>query len=212
MFIALDHLVIAATDLDSGEAWLRERLGVALEPGGQHEGRGTHNRLLNLGGTVYLELIAADPTQPDPPRPRSFMLDEPDMKARVAQQPQFIHYLARTDDIDAALASLRYDVGQPSRMTRGELQWRITALGNGRPPEGGLLPTIIQWDVPPALHPSAKLPPSPVRLTGLAVHAPAALLARMPALSSPVPLTRVISDATGLKAHFMTPRGAVSIG
>lgn len=212
MYIALDHLVIAATDLDSGEAWLRERLGVGLEPGGQHEGRGTHNRLLNLGGTVYLELIAADPTQPAPPRPRSFMLDEPDMQARVAQQPQFIHYLARTDDIDAALASLRYDVGQPSRMTRGELQWRITALGNGRPPEGGLLPTIIQWDVPPALHPSAKLPASPVRLTGLEIHGPAALLARMPALSTPIPITRVIGAATGLKAHFMTPRGAVSIG
>jgi hypothetical protein len=56
MFIALDHLVIAATDLDSGEAWLRDRFGVGLEPGGQHEGRGTHNRLLNLG-------------RPDPARP-----------------------------------------------------------------------------------------------------------------------------------------------
>jgi len=212
MFIALDHLVIAATDLDSGEAWLRERLGTSLQPGGQHEGRGTHNRLLNLGGTVYLELIAADPTQAEPPRPRSFMLDEPDMKARIAQQPQFIHYLARTDDIDAALASLHYEVGQPSRMTRGELQWRITALGNGRPPEGGLLPTIIQWDVPPALHPSARLPTSPVRLTGLEVHAPASILARMPPLIAPVPITRVIRDQTGLRAHFMTPNGAVTLG
>lgn len=212
MFIALDHLVIAATDLDSGEAWLRERLGASLQAGGQHEGRGTHNRLLNLGGTVYLELIAADPSQPDPPRPRSFMLDEPQMKARIAQQPQFIHYLARTDDIDAALASLRYEVGQPSRMTRGELQWRITALGNGRPPESGLLPTIIQWDVPAAMHPSAKLPASPVRLTGLEVHAPASVLARMPLLRSPVPITRVISATPALRAHFMTPAGAVSIG
>ena len=124
---------------------------------------------------------------------RSFMLDEPQMKARIAQQPQFIHYLARTDDIDAALASLRYEVGQPSRMTRGELQWRITALGNGRPPESGLLPTIIQWDVPAAMHPSAKLPASPVRLTGLEVHAPASVLARMPLLRSPVPLPRANS-------------------
>ena len=32
--LELDHLVVACLDLDDGEAWLRERLGAPLTPGG----------------------------------------------------------------------------------------------------------------------------------------------------------------------------------
>jgi len=58
---APDHLILAARDLDSGAAWLEDRLGVALAAGGRHERMGTHNRLLSLGQGFYLELIAIDP-------------------------------------------------------------------------------------------------------------------------------------------------------
>ena len=81
--LELDHLVIAATDLDAGEPWLAERLGVPLVAGGQHVGWGTHNRLLGIGGGAYLELIAADPTQPAASVPRPFMLDDPALRARL---------------------------------------------------------------------------------------------------------------------------------
>ena len=82
--LELDHLVVACLDLDDGDAWLRRRLGVALAPGGRHTGWGTHNRLLQLGAGVYLELIAPDPDAPDPQGPRPFRLDDPDGLAKWA--------------------------------------------------------------------------------------------------------------------------------
>ena len=116
--LELDHIVVASADLDSGEAWLRERLGVALAPGGAHPGWGTHNRLLQLGGGTYLELIAPDPSQPDPTTPRPFLLDDPGMRARLARSPRLVHWIVRsTGDLDAALAALRYQPGTVCAMS-----------------------------------------------------------------------------------------------
>jgi hypothetical protein len=69
-----DHLVVAAASLASGAAWLERRLGVPLQPGGQHSAMGTHNRLLRLGADSYLELIAIDPSLPAPVRPAGLAL------------------------------------------------------------------------------------------------------------------------------------------
>ena len=212
MKIELDHLVVAATDLESGEAWLRERLGVPLSAGGQHEGRGTHNKLLQLGSGTYLELIAADPSQPDPAQPRSFMLDDPAMQARLKRSPQLVHFLCRTDDMDAALASLKYLPGRPVPMTRGALRWRICASSGGRPPADGMLPTLIQWDVPADQHPAARLPAAGVRLTHFTVRAAREVIERRPLLTAPVPIDWDVSDTPGLSARFETPNGMVTIG
>ena len=64
---ALDHLVVAAADLEEGTRWVEERLGVGLEAGGRHTLFGTHNRVLSLGPDCYLEVIAVDPEAPPPP-------------------------------------------------------------------------------------------------------------------------------------------------
>jgi hypothetical protein len=214
--LELDHLVIAATDLDAGEAWLSERLGVPLVPGGRHVGWGTHNRLLSLGGGTYLELIATDPSQPDPATPRPFMLDDPAMRKRLRRGPRLVHWLARSDDLDADVRHLKYLPGPAMPMTRGALRWRITVPTGGHPPGDGLLPTVIQWDVPPAERPGLRLPPSGVRLAGLAVRGPRAIVERRPAVSAPVPIEWIESadpDAPGrLRATFETPRGEVAIG
>src|SRR5215211_7084386 len=68
MRTVFDHLVVAAARLDEGAAWVRERLGVEMNPGGRHPRMGTHNRLLRVGPGRYMEVIAVDPDAPAPDR------------------------------------------------------------------------------------------------------------------------------------------------
>jgi hypothetical protein len=152
----LDHLVVAARTLDEGAAWVSSVMGVAMVPGGKHPSMGTYNRLLGLGGRRYLEVIAIDPDAPPPARPRWFGLDEPAMRERLAKGPALIHWVERTDDLEAALSSYPEPV-EILDATRGDFAWRITVPRDGRLPGGGKLPTLIQWKGP---HPTERLPPS----------------------------------------------------
>lgn len=53
----IDHVIYVAEDRDAAAARLAEQLGVPVLEGGRHEGLGTHNRILPLGGG-YLEVLA----------------------------------------------------------------------------------------------------------------------------------------------------------
>jgi hypothetical protein len=55
--VKLDHVIYATADLDAAAARVEAELGLAVAGGGRHEGRGTHNRIVPLGGG-YLELLA----------------------------------------------------------------------------------------------------------------------------------------------------------
>ena len=210
--IALDHLVVATPSLGAGTEWLEERLGVSLQVGGQHPGWGTHNRLLQLGPDTYLELIAPDPTQPPPAQPRPFGLDRPEVRARISQQPRLIHFVMRTEHLEAARAVLGYDPGPVTPMTRGALRWRITVPASGQPAGEGLLPTLIQWDVDLATgHPAKTLEDRGVRLARLSVTAPAELRPLLAGIDRD-PRVRLTEGAAGtLAAAFATPRGMVTI-
>jgi hypothetical protein len=53
----IDHVIVAAPDLDAAAARLEAEHGLAVSGGGRHTGIGTENRIVPLGGG-YLELIA----------------------------------------------------------------------------------------------------------------------------------------------------------
>jgi len=187
-----DHLVLATHDLAQGAAWLEDHLGVRLTPGGAHATMGTHNRLLRLGPSLYLELIAIDPQATAPLRPCWFELDTPRMQARISERPRLIHWVARCSDIALESAACPEPLGEITPMRRGDFEWLITVPADGHLPGDGLVPTLIEWRVP--RHPADALPeagcallklegfhpdPQPIRtaLTGLGLEAALALYA-----------------------------------
>jgi hypothetical protein len=110
--LSLDHLVVSARTLDEGTQYVADTLGVAPAGGGAHPLMRTHNRLLNLWGGVYLEVIAVDPdalsangasnsaaddAEANAARPRLFALDHPATHARLQQGPYLSHWVARVE-------------------------------------------------------------------------------------------------------------------
>ncbi|OHC66246.1 MAG: hypothetical protein A2040_09115 [Rhodocyclales bacterium GWA2_65_19] len=206
-----DHLVLAARDLDSDAAWLEDRLGVALAAGGKHPRMGTHNRLLSLGQGFYLELIAIDPQAAPPGRPRWFGLDRLDLPA---DRPRLIHWVARSDDILRDAAASSEPLGELLPMARGDYRWRISVPADGHLPGDGLVPTLIQWDVP--FHPAERLPDSGCRLMKLeGFHPqPAPVKATLAALGLAARLdvhACAADEPTQLVAYLRTPRGLVEL-
>ena len=179
----LDHLVVAARSLEEGAAWIESRLGVAPVAGGKHVTMGTHNRLLSLGPGLFLELIAVDPDAALPQRPRWFDLDTSQTRERLERGPALIHWVERTDDLDAAL---RADpmAGEIVPFSRGKYRWRMLLARDGSRPGAGARPTLIQGE---GEHPSGALPESGVRLE------------------------RFRHDGSALQATFSTPGGARTI-
>ncbi|MBL8520557.1 MAG: VOC family protein [Betaproteobacteria bacterium] len=159
----LDHLVLGCADLERGAAWLQRFLGVTLSDVGRHERMGTLNRLLSLGPDRYLELIAIDPDAHEPAHKRWFGLDTLDVRERIAARPRLLGWVARTAQLDALDERTGGVLGPVHAMARGDFRWRITVPEDGYPIEGGLVPNLLQWDVP--AHPCDRLVDQQCRLT-----------------------------------------------
>lgn len=211
--LEIDHLVVAAASLEQGAAWCAATFGVAPAPGGRHPLMGTHNRLLRIDAPAfpraYLEIVAIDPDAPAPPRTRWYDLDDPDLRAAIADAPRLVHWVARCADLDATCAAWRergLERGHAIEASRetpgGLLRWRITVRDDGRRLIDGALPTLIEWG---AGHPVDTMPASGVVLESLSVGAlPAWLVPSLP----PGSTARV---ARGIAATFASPRGPVAL-
>jgi Glyoxalase-like domain len=182
--LQVDHLVFAARTLEEGARFIAEKLGVETAEGGAHVLMRTHNRLLNLWGGVYLEVIAIDPdaASVDTPRPRLFALDDPALHQRLADGPQLVHWVAR---VARPKLLERWQSQYPERiatvvaMSRGSNTWNLTVPDDGAFPSwqgigNGILPSLIQWDS--VQHPSDTLPPSGIALKSLTGFHPRANL------------------------------------
>ena len=98
--------------------------------------------MLALGTQTYLEIIAPDPGQPEPPVPRPFRVDG-------LSRGGLVSWALACDDIDAAIARARsqgYDTGevadgQRAGPTGTVLRWRLTLNAIA----GGLIPFLISW-------------------------------------------------------------------
>lgn len=164
----MDHLVFGATDLVEGVRFVERLFGVETEPGGRHEGFGTHNRLVGFGERSYMEVVSPDPSQPAPDRPRWFGLDDLDGFRLVT-------WCQATSDLDGLVARAREAglnlgaIREGRRRTEdgGVLSWRMTDPWADR--AGGVLPFFIDWGESP--HPGGMLEPQ-CALAGMAAEHP----------------------------------------
>jgi hypothetical protein len=162
----------------------------------------THNRLLGLGD-VYLEVIAIDPEGSPPGRPRWFDID------RFAGPPRITNWIARTDDLDDALAASPEGTGVPTAFARGDYRWKMAVPANGILPFDSAYPALIQWQTP--LHPTQALTYAGVRLKTVTIAHPQAAALRA-ALRLADPRIQIVQGpAKAITATFQTPSGDRSL-
>jgi len=207
----LDHLVVAATTLADGIEYIAETTGATPQPGGKHVAWGTHNALLRLGENAYLEIIAIDPDGKKPARPRWYDLDNIALQSEITERPRLIHWVAQTTDIEAAAARCSIPLGPVHAVARGKLRWRITIPDDGKLPGKGVVPSLIQWDVPAS--PAGTLPKSNVSIMGLAASHPdpASIRGALVSLGLDGMIPVTYDRDTRLAAMLRTPRGIVTL-
>ena len=197
----LDHLVMSAVTLQAGIAHVEATLGVGVSPGGAHDFMGTHNALLALGPTSYLEIIAVNPEAAAPQRPRWFDLD------RFSGPPRLTNWICRSDDMAADRSRSPGDLGPVTEASRGTLNWRITIPGDGRLPCDGLCPGLISWKG--SAHPAQMLPDRGVRMQMLDLcHPRAEELGEFLGDLLEIDKLRITQGADiSMSAEFDTPNG-----
>ena len=198
----VDHLAYAAPDLATAVADLEERFGVRAQSGGKYIGLGTHNALLALGPRTYLEIIAPDPEQPEPPIPRPLGVDNVTHGGLVA-------WALACDDIDGMVAQARRRGYDPGEVSDGQrvgpagtvLRWRaaLNALADA------LVPFLICWGG--TEHPARSAPPGLILESIQIEHPdPPALAPLLTALGADVEVKPAVAPA--LVAHLSGPHGS----
>jgi hypothetical protein len=201
----IDHLVVTAPDLASGLAFVTRVLGVEMQAGGKHVRMATHNLVLKLGPSIYLEVISPDPDGTPPGCSRWFELDD-------GNAPRLAGWVARTTDIRTAAAAASEPLGPISEMSRGDLNWLITIPEDGRLPLGGPGPGLIEWRTDS--HPASRMRETGCSLLLLQAFHPEP--ARVSRLYDSIDLGDQVFVAPGerpyLAARFQTPAGPRTLG
>ena len=210
----MDHIVIGAKNLQIGAAQLENTLSVSFLSGGKHALMATHNKLLKLQASIYLEVIAIDPeAYPKDETRRAhrwFSLDSKKTQQRLARAAQPLTWVVSVSDIEAAKSKCDYDPGEIIEVSRDRLKWRLTVPTDGSLREDGILPSLIEW--PEGRNPSHLMAESGVRLKNLMVShpEPERILATLEKLNFKGPL-KVATGTKSLAFHFLKANGKGAI-
>lgn len=164
----VDHILYGTPHLEKGMQEIEGLLGVKPMRGGRHPDFGTHNALLSVGKTTYLEIIAPDPDLAPPPRGTLFDLDQ-------LEQSRLITWVLRSELIEDLIDEAEEGGLNLGDLTSGSrkkpdgtvLTWRST---DPYPlPLDGAVPFLISWGLTP--HPAGGSPKAG-KLVGLRLEHP----------------------------------------
>lgn len=140
----LDHITVIAPTLTEGVAHVRACLDLDVPFGQRHGYMGTHNHLLQLGGSVYLEIVALDPDGRHPGRARWFGLDDQAGVRQAWNEGRRLRgWVARGDGIDAVLAGREATFGRKVALPPFASSFDFAIPDDGSLPLDGAMPSLI---------------------------------------------------------------------
>ena len=142
--LKLDHLTVIAPSLAEGVLHVRNCLDLDVPFGQRHAYMGTYNHLLQLGDTVYLEIVALDPEADAPDRPRWFGLDDQNkVRCDWDEGRRLRGWVARTDTIDAIIAGRGDIFGEKVPLPTVNSSFDFAIPNDGSLPLDGAAPSVI---------------------------------------------------------------------
>jgi len=142
--LKLDHLTVIAPSLSEGVLYVRDCLGLSVPFGSRHDYMGTHNHRLQLGNSVYLEIVAFDPEGTDPSRSRWFGLDNQEqVRADWDEGRRLRGWVANTEDIDSVVSIHAAIFGGKVALPAVDPTFSFTIPKDGSLPCDGAAPSII---------------------------------------------------------------------
>jgi Glyoxalase-like domain len=200
--VLVDHLIYAVPDLAPAVTELEGRFGIRAQAGGKHVGLGTHNALLALGPRTYLEIIAPDPDQPEPPVPRPFGIEG-------VTRGKLVGWALACDDIDRAVAEARShgrDLGKVSDGHRvGPEGTVLRRRAAGGELADDLVPFLICWGG--TEHPVRSAPHGLI-LNSIEIEHPDPPSLALPLMALGANVEVKQSQAPALVAHLSGPNGS----
>jgi hypothetical protein len=152
----IDHIVFAVEHLETAVTEIEKKIGVKALVGGHHKNFGTKNALIKLNDRMYLEILAADDTNPDVLPPRWMGIDAL-TKNRITRWAITSTNLERDSALLNRFNASMAQVSEGSRQLfdGSLLRWKLIlplAL-----PEVELIPFSIDWGGSDN-HPTDNLP------------------------------------------------------
>ena len=143
MLHQIDHIVLACKDLESYTTYVSNKLGAPIVGGGQHLDMGTHNKLIKIGEDCYLEIIAADPNNPNQYKAW--------MAVNQIENPTITRYALSTDSIADDIKHLtpfygtEMPIHQGSRLKKdgSTLSWTMSLPSNSSVIDD--CPFLLDW-------------------------------------------------------------------
>jgi len=177
--LKLDHLTVIAPTLAEGVSHVRSCLGLDVPFGTRHEYMGSHNHRLQLGNSVYLEIVALDPEGIEPDRARWFGLDNQEqVRADWDAGRRLRGWVANTDAMEAVVSTHGGAVGEKVSLPTVDPTFAFTIPKDGSLPLNGAAPSIIDHrgdtsyiasipDLDAHLHSFTLEHPDPTRIAAL---------------------------------------------
>ena len=142
----LDHIVFGSYTLEEGTEFVENILQTKLSDIGYHKEMGTHNRVVRISETVYLEVIAIDPKISNLKNRKWFNLDNPNLQSKLKKLPQIIGYVIEYKDINISkYHDPFFEASRSNHKWQFAMPTNKTNIVDSEIISTGVIPSLISW-------------------------------------------------------------------